>query len=147
MVLFLQITLNPGRPRLEWEVLGRDEEQSEEVAGTTAVKPEHTTEGRRQPDSSGDESDAKPPRKKTKAAVKQTKGVSSPEPAARQHEPPTCFSCGEVGYMSSRCPTGPKCFACNKYGHIARDCTDKEAKKRNDEYMRNREEKPKPAEN
>lgn len=48
--------------------------------------------------------------------------------------------------MSSRCPTGPKCFAWNKYGHIARDCTDKEAKKRNDEYMRDREEKPKPAE-
>ncbi|ETP20366.1 hypothetical protein F441_05898 [Phytophthora nicotianae CJ01A1] len=40
--------------------------------------------------------------------------------------------------MSGQCDLEPECFACHRRGHFARDCTDSEAKKKNDEYMQRR---------
>ncbi|ETP36094.1 hypothetical protein F442_15887 [Phytophthora nicotianae P10297] len=99
------------------------------------------------PISSSDESDVKPQRKKQKAAVQQ---VAEPRQEQRSggRQPPrrsraaqdmqACWKCGKNGHWAAQCPTGPKCYACNQYEHMAKDCTDAEAKAKNEENLRKR---------
>ncbi|EGZ21133.1 hypothetical protein PHYSODRAFT_329160 [Phytophthora sojae] len=44
-------------------------------------------------------------------------------------------------WAESRCPTGPKYYACNQNGHYARNCTNEEAKAKNDAYLQTRDTK------
>ncbi|KAE9345496.1 hypothetical protein PR003_g7917 [Phytophthora rubi] len=103
--------------------------------------------------SSSDESDARPRRKKVKAAVKQAAGrerSGSRSGSERrrgddggQASNTPCYMCGQAGHWAAHCPTGPKCFACNRNGHFARECPNAEAKARNDSYLQQREAKSK----
>ncbi|ETP05179.1 hypothetical protein F441_18173 [Phytophthora nicotianae CJ01A1] len=94
-----------------------------------------------------DESDVKPQRKKQKAAVRQVaeprqeqrSGGSQPPGRSRAaQDMQACWKCGKNGHWAAQCPTGPKCYACNQYGHMAKDCTDAEAKAKNEENLRKR---------
>ncbi|KAE8979273.1 hypothetical protein PR001_g24601 [Phytophthora rubi] len=101
--------------------------------------------------SSSDESDARPRRKKVKAAVKQATGRERSESRSGserrrgddggQANNTPCYMCEQVGHWAAHCPTGPKCFACNQNGHFARECPNAEAKARNDSYLQQREAK------
>ncbi|KAE9003624.1 hypothetical protein PR001_g17924 [Phytophthora rubi] len=103
--------------------------------------------------SSSDESDARPRRKKVKAAVKQAAGrerSGSRSGSERrrgddggQASNTPCYMCGQAGHWAAHCPTGPKCFACNQNGHFARENPNAEAKARNDSYLQQREAKSK----
>ncbi|KAE8954619.1 hypothetical protein PR001_g32420, partial [Phytophthora rubi] len=71
-------------------------------------------------ESSSDESDAKPKKKKLKAAVKQAAGdkrrveEQAPEEkrSSKESRPNSgvCFQCGQPGHWSTQCPNEPKCF-------------------------------------
>ncbi|EGZ14148.1 hypothetical protein PHYSODRAFT_420397, partial [Phytophthora sojae] len=50
----------------------------------------------------------------------------------------TCYLCGKSGHWAQQYPTGPKCYACNQNGHYARNCTNEEAKAKNDAYLQTR---------
>lgn len=65
-------------------------------------------------------------------------GGAPPPRTSDAEESVVCFACRKPGHFRSECPTGPKCYACNQFGHLASDCPDREAKARNDEYLRQR---------
>ncbi|ETP03657.1 hypothetical protein F441_19409 [Phytophthora nicotianae CJ01A1] len=128
-----------------------------------AKKPARTFKTRIEPTpSSSDESDVRPPKKRTKAAVRQTtepraesrteqrmnSGQSTRRPAVQVSSGhPGCRRCGQLGHWMAQCPNGPKCYACNQLGHFAKDCTDEGARTRNQEYLKKRQEDKKTPEN
>ncbi|ETN03628.1 hypothetical protein PPTG_15603 [Phytophthora nicotianae INRA-310] len=99
------------------------------------------------PISSSDESDVKPQRKKQKSAVQQVaeprqeqrSGGSQPPGRSRAaQDMQACWKCGKNGHWAAQCPTGPKCYACNQYGQMVKDCTDADAKAKNELNLRKR---------
>lgn len=118
-------------------------------AQTSSKNPERKSRSHRDEESSGAESDARPVRKKTKAAVRQSAGQkdSSMPPSVASRPPFHCYKCGEVGHVAAVCPNGVKCFACGEFGHLARDCTNVEAKSRNEARRKPRDEDKKSEEN
>lgn len=130
-----------------WEASKRSERNLQQQVGK---KTERKGRRQRERDSSDEESDGVPVKKKLKAAVRQAKGQDGDPTAAgalRGGDTVMCFGCKQPGHIRIHCPNPPKCFACGEPEHFARDCTNSEAKSRNDEYMKRRTGAEKPSEN
>ncbi|ETL97044.1 hypothetical protein L917_05602 [Phytophthora nicotianae] len=128
---------------------------SSDNSGSKGKSPAvHQKKRRERDDSSDDGAAGRPKPRKLKAAVRQAATEEKPSGGRTnitgqrtgrerptdgdQTAGPRCYRCGQQGHMSGQCDLEPECFACHRRGHFARDCTDSEAKKKNDEYMQRR---------
>lgn len=100
-------------------------------------------------ETSSDESDARPPQKWLKAAVRQAvaeEDKSDEQQVSDHRSAPRgngligdnkanhrCYQCGQNGHWSMQCPMEARCYAYHRPGHFARECLDTEANARNDE--------------
>jgi hypothetical protein len=120
-------------------------------------KPAVKTRVRKEVETSGDESDAPPRKKRVKAAVRQATAEDRHDGSPAVRSGPrsgtganpagsaACFRCGQPGHWAQHCTNEPQCYACLKPGHLARDCPNEEAKSRNDAYLKQRGQPMKPS--
>ncbi|OWZ02709.1 hypothetical protein PHMEG_00025685 [Phytophthora megakarya] len=54
-----------------------------------------------------------------------------------------CFQCDNTCHFRAPCPLKPKSLACGSGGHYTRDCTNADAKARNEAYLRKCEQEAK----
>lgn len=114
---------------------------------STPAEPRKTRAKRTRDESGDDTPQEKTESRKRKTASKPTADTGRStvarvgamrQPEAANHSNRKCIRCGSKDHYSTQCPDKPRCYACQQEGHYARDCTNAEAKARNDEYLKQR---------
>ncbi|ETL24821.1 hypothetical protein L916_21238 [Phytophthora nicotianae] len=141
-----------------WYEPRKTERKRKAASAAPATTPETrktARKSRREKASSDDDSDARPS-KRQKAAIrkatssddltgvakqatgKQQSSSGGAQAQYRNVSDQRCYKCGESGHWAAYCAHQPQCYACKQTGHLARDCTNPEAKARNEELLKRR---------